>query len=317
MFNKLIKNKNKIFLFSIFLLFFLLSCQNPSNVQRNLYTGTEGVIFNIYSNLPESVYENEDFNYIVKVINKGPYEVKNAKFLLTLEKGYIAFKDGNHINEISNINLEGKTLSNNFDDFIVIEKTIKAKKIDSQSEYQETNILTSFCYDYGGILINDVCIDTDPHNFKSTKKPCVSGNIEIKDGQGGPLKISLVESKMMTENNYIRPQFKINFENVGKGIVIKKGSYDKVCNKDPLTEDVYNIINLKDISFSKFTKKDFECYPEELKLKNEKYSITCTLKYGLLSKEQPSYTTPLRIEIEYGYFITDSKNIKIKKILKY
>ncbi|MEM2139063.1 MAG: hypothetical protein QXM96_02835 [Candidatus Woesearchaeota archaeon] len=293
------------------------STTNSKSFKKTLYTGTEGIVLNVYSNLPESVYEGEQVNYILKVINKGPYEVKNAKVLLTLEKGYLEFSDGSNINEINNVNLEGKTLSNNFDDFFVVEKTIKTKKIDAQSEYQETNILTSFCYDYGGILINDVCIDTDPYNSKSTKKTCSSGNLEFKEGQGGPLKISLIETKILTDDNYIKPQFKINFENVGNGIVIKKGSIDKVCNKDSLAEDVYNVINLKEISFSKFTKKDFECYPDELKLKQDQDSITCTLKSGLLTKNQPSFLTPLRVEIEYGYFITDSKNIKIKKILKY
>ncbi|MEM3373752.1 MAG: hypothetical protein QXE31_00885 [Candidatus Woesearchaeota archaeon] len=314
-----LKINQKLILFFFIISLIFTSCtsiNNTKNIGKKIYTGTEGVLIEVFSNLPDSIYEGEILNYIIKVVNKGPYEVNNAKLLITLEKNYMEFSDSSNIAEIKNINLEGKSLNNLIDDFSLIEKPIKAKKIDSQSEYQLTNILTSFCYDYKGILINDVCIDSDPYNLKSLKKVCNTHNLEFSEGQGGPLKISLIETRMLSENNYLRPQFKISFQNVGNGIVIKKGTIDKVCNKDSLQE-VYNVITLKDISFSKFHINDFECYPEELILKQEQNSITCTLKPGLLSKEISTYSTPLRVEIEYGYFITDSKNIKIKKLLKY
>lgn len=308
--------KNKFLFFIIFL--FIISCaNNKTTIKKDIYTGTDGAILEFFSNFPEYVYEQEDLNYIIKVINKGPYHVTNSKLLISLEKGYMSFSDGSNVNEIKNIKLEGKTLINDINDFSVIEKIIKVKKIDKQSEYHNSQILTNFCYDYGGIAIKDVCIDTDPYNIKATKKSCVSEPLSFSDGQGGPLVISLVETKMLTEGNYLRPQFKINFQNKGQGVVIKKDSVDLVCSNQKLSEEVYNGIYLKDISFSYFHKNDFECYPEKLALKNDQDSIICTLKPGLHSRDIPSYLTPLKIEIEYGYFLTYSQPIKIKKILKY
>ncbi len=308
-------------IFGVFILLFIFGCSlsnSGTKVEKELYKGNSGVVINLISALPEEVYEGETLNYIIKIENKGPYKVNNAKLLLSVEKGYMEFIDKTNVNEVRNINLEGKTLANTFDDFEVFEKSIKTKQIDEQSEYHDIMIMSNFCYDYEGIAIADICIDTDPNNLKSTDKLCnLKENIGLSGGQGGPLVITSIETRMLTDNEYIMPQFKVHFQNQGLGTVIKKGYVDQVCNKNPLESDVYNFISLRDISFSTYNKNHFECFPPELALRNEEDSITCTLKSGLISKNSPSYQTPLNIEIDYGYITSITKPIKIKKILKY
>jgi hypothetical protein len=324
-------DKVKKFLF-LFVLLFLASCtpssQTPVKLEKDLYKGTEGVVMDLFEDkLPSEVYQGEILNYIVKLTNKGPYPVSNAKLLVSLEKGYMNFNKQTsssnfHIKVISNINMEGKSLFNTLDDFDIREESIKVGNIDGQSEYHDSVITTNLCYDYKGIAFADVCIDTDPYSTKPGQKPCtVKDSISLSEGQGGPVSINQIETRMLVDNyggkEYIRPQFIIHIGNQGSGFVIKPGTVDEVCSENALNDKIYNSVIINDIKFSGYTKKDFECFPEELVLMQDQDKITCILKTGAILKESTSYTTPLEIDISYGYMFSQSKEIKIKKVLRY
>jgi uncharacterized repeat protein (TIGR01451 family) len=320
----------KIFLLLLFLI--IAGCTptgtNQVKLEKDLYKGTEGVTLDLFDDkLPSEVYQGETLNYIVKATNKGPYPVNNAKLVISLEKGYMSFinpmsPSNTHIKVISNIDLEGKTLFNTLDDFEVREESIKSLPLDGQSEYHDSLITTNFCYDYKGIAVADVCIDTDPYSIRPGQKVCtVKDSISLSEGQGGPVLISQIDTRMLVDNfngkDYIRPQFILHIINQGQGFVIKPGTTDKVCSENALQSDVYNSVIINNIKFSSYTKKDFDCFPEELVLMEDQDKITCILKTGAIAKESASYTTPLEVEISYGYMFSQSKEIKIKKVLRY
>jgi hypothetical protein len=292
-------------------------------IERNIYTGTTGVTVDIYK-LPEEVYENEIFNYAAKIENKGPYKVNNAKLIVTIDKGYMKFKEGNNYLAIDGINLDEKNFFNMFNDFTVSNTPIYVQEIDSFSEYHDAVILSSFCYDYKGIANADICIDTDPHEVTAAEKYCENpDSISLSEGQGGPVVIDTIEPRMLIDSyngrEIIRPQFKISVMNKGEGTVFKPGFAGQVCSEQSFDDSVYNSISLDNIKISnKFDINNFECLPPNLVLREGQESIICTLKpESGIEKGSPAYNAVLIVEISYGYMTTSSENIKIKKILPY
>ena len=302
------------------LLLFFTACidtknTNTAKLEKELYKGTEGASLTFLDeNFPSEVYEGEDISLVIKVTNKGPYLVENPKLLVNVEKGYMEFSGGNNVfTTKEGLALDGKTIYNNFDDFSVIEVSMKTKEIDAYSEYHDALITTNFCYDYRGIAIAEACIDTDPHGVTANKKACTAQDtISLSEGQGGPVVITRVEPRMLVQNNQIIPQFKIFITNQGTGDIIKYGSTEQACSSDYLQEGTYNSVTLKEIRLGN-SNTGFECLPREIQLMQNEDSITCTYT-GSISKSTPAYMTPLKIEIEYGYIDSISKEIKIKNL---
>ena len=315
-----------------FLLFIILitSCtfnnQNDAELEKELYKGTEGVVLEYFeTNFPDEVFEGEGLDYAVRITNKGPYQPHNMLLLVSLEKSYMTFGDDpdalENIRIVNNLEpLDGKTIFNPLDDFEVIELPMTVKSLDDLSEYHDTFILTTLCYDYKGIAIADVCIDQDPHDTSPREKECdVKESISLSEGQGGPVVIDRIETRMMVDKgDRIRPQFKIYVSNRGQGTVLKQGTTRLVCNKESLNTETYNSIKIDKIEFSGFSTQNIECIPSELVLRNEEDFVTCTLRESFsLPKKAEAFQTPLIIEISYGYMESSSKEIKIKKILPY
>ncbi len=292
------------------------SSDEGTDIEKDLYQGTKGVVLDIVDeNIPDELYENEEINYVAKFTNEGPYQVNNAKLLVSVDKGYMHFSNEESVYGEEKFGLEGKTQYNMFDDFEIKELTIYTGDIDPLSEYHDASILTTFCYDYKGIAITDVCIDTDPYDTKATEDICDAGEvISLSKGQGGPVVIDRIETTMLTENDFIRPQFKIHMKNVGQGTVIQVGSVTEVCSSDGLVGGTYNTIKFDNIELSNFKTGDFECFPKGISLRKEEDFVTCTLKSGKIPKSDSSYMSPLKIEISYGYTQSESKEVRILRM---
>jgi hypothetical protein len=318
-------------LISILILVTLLnSCTDSSTdgepkIDKEIYKGRVGVELDFFDNkLPDEVFEGEEMNYIIKIENKGVYKVQNSKMVISLEKGFIQTSSTDkctaqdNIAICNNLVLEGKDFFKDFDDFDIIEIPLKINDLDELRESHESYIYTNFCYDYMGLAFTEICIDTDPHSITVTEKPCEGDKvISMSGGQGGPVVIDRIEPRMFIENDKLKPQFKIFLQNSGSGTVIKKGSVATVCGSSQLNSDTYNSVKLSALEFSNYKLNDFTCIPDELSLRNEEDFIVCTLNNGIDRKSTPTYVTPLKIQIDYGYTQSDSKQIKIKKISPY
>lgn len=311
----------------VLILLLIVSCTNTNkgqdlDIEKNIYKGTQGVVLDFFDDrFPDEIFENELLSLAIRIENKGAYQVKNAKLLVSVEKEFMEFKQDDHIYEKTlsgNPFLEGKTYFSDFNDFHIEEITINVKELDDLSEYHDAFILTNFCYDFKGIAIADVCIDTDPHSIKVTDKVCSEiSSISLSEGQGGPLIIERVETRMIVENNNIKPQFKLFFKNQGQGTVITPGKIDQICNKNSVGFDTYNTLKLTKLEFSNHNLGSFNCLPTELILYNNQDFMTCTYTGSDITKDLPAFLTPLKIEYEYGYSESNAKEIKIKKILNY
>ncbi|MBN2367627.1 hypothetical protein JXC34_01310 [Candidatus Woesearchaeota archaeon] len=310
-------------------LLFISSCTltgttEEPKLERDIYKGTQGVILdNSKYNLPQEVYEGEQFTYALRLENKGPYEVNTARLLISLDKGFMEFNDGSHLYEDNFAGtgtiLDGKTIYYTADDFLVKELLVHVKELDALSEYHDSTIQTLFCYDYNGIAFADVCIDTDPHNLKPEDKSCTSqSSISLSEGQGGPVVISRIEPRMLINNQFLTPQFKIYFQNHGQGTVISPGKVADVCNNNALEKGTYNTLSLKNVEFSNGRFKlgqNINCIPSELVLRNEEDMISCTVSSNEINRDQVSpFMAVLKVEYEYGYTESSSDQIRIKDV---
>ncbi len=239
---------------------------------------------------------------------------------MSTEEDYIGMSSGRHV-ITEQFSLSGKTVFNDIDDFEILNFPLYIKSLSPLSEIHESYILTQLCYEYRGLAYTDLCIDTDPYDSGDSEKACsAQSSISLGQGQGGPVVIDSVVPKMLLDGNVVRPQLKIHIRNTGSGSVFQKGYMNQVCSSDPLQITTYNTITLKEVELSgrSLSGGQIECIPQNLQLRDEEDFVTCTVVQGQgISREMLSFETPLKIEIEYGYTESISKQISIKKILQY
>ncbi len=303
----------------IILLFIIAGCDSGNEqISRDLYQGTQGVMIDVFD-LPREVNENENIPLVVKVENKGPYE-SSGYLVVSTEGDYMGVKGyDNHVSVA--FQLKGKTIMNDIDDFEIFNIPLYAKNLDPLSEVHDTYLTMYTCYGYKGLAYADVCVDPDPYDVGDAEKACkVQTSISLSEGQGGPVVIDRIEPKMLIEGDIIRPQFKIYIQNRGRGTVIQKNSLAQVCSKDSLDVTTYNTLSLSEVEISgrKLSAGQIECIPRVLQLKKEQDFVTCTINSGSgISRNMLAYESPLKIQIDYGYTESITKEISIKKILTY
>jgi len=205
-------------------------------------------------------------------------------------------------------------------------KTINAqtKKIGAQSETQPSTILATACYPYETILGTSVCIDTDIYGQRRGKKVCKITDLNFGEGQGAPVAITKVETRMLPEDkNKVKPHFLIHIENKGNGEVVELSKVEQACTNVRLDYKAFNTITIK----ASLSGKPLDCRigknkpePAVIRLRDKENLVRCILEgpsEELIDISRDAYIAPLRIELDYGYTFTISKDIIIEKILTY
>ncbi len=304
----------------VLLCLLILGCKPENGEQsieaENIYSGTAGLKTEIVDkSFPSEIYENENFDFVVRVTNKGPIEINNARLLVVPERGYLAFSDGSPTKPAEILNLEGKEQFQTVDDFEILTFGLRAMELESLSEIHNAIVSVSTCYDYISKAWGSVCIDTDPHNIKPGDKACTVKTLSLSGGQGGPLVINRVEPRMTVDGENIRPQFKIYVENVGQGSVTRYGNVERYCSNQPLDQEDYNVIPSSqiEIGLPGYGTGSFSCVPQELALKGKQDYITCTLRDSVPPSIDP-YMTTISVELRYGYVDSQARQITINKL---
>ena len=298
----------------IFVLLVLTGCKDNSEdtpiADYDPYQGTGGLEIEFLTDSPPNeIYEGEQFQMVLNVINKGSYDINEGRIVLTypeddFEVGTKSFY----------LRLKGKDTFNNYDDQSIKSFYIKSKNLMNLSLTRDSLLAVTACYDYTTKLTADICIDTDPHNIKLTEKSCNQETTSFS-GQGAPVSISRVEQKTLSSNKGIRPQFKIYIKNEGEGEVISKNAIGDICSGRRISKTDINGIKLNKIKFSKYTQSDMDCLPKELRLVNGEDYFVCTMKENnYIDKSRDSFSSSLYVELEYGYYFTESKSIIINKL---
>jgi hypothetical protein len=292
---------------------------NPTKreeLNEDYRVGVKGLVISFPSNYPPAqLYDDEPFNVIVEVHNQGAKNIKagsNSKIYLS------GFDDG-IIHGIENNgkivgDLEGKSLYNLEGDKTSVEfkGTISSLSARGMSRY-DFNLMATACFAYNTIYEGSVCIDSDPFSRTSRNKPCTPVNPSA-GSQGAPIAVS----NIVLEAQPKKTRFKIYVENVGEGTVFRPGyEYLEKCspaNSQGLEYGDTDYVLVKSVKVSDLDITG-TCKPLRnslMKLDDGRGYIICEMPTA-----GPAYTAPLRIDLEYGYRDSISKNIEIISTDKY
>lgn len=323
-----IKKKYALVSLLILVLLSINGCGNRSrrdNTEVKLQSGTKGLTLEFMKNFPEEVVEEGRLYASFELRNEGFFDIKQGILVLSLEKDFMeidswelpeTFKS-NSDNTIT-FDLNGKTISNIMGEKQVASAVIKTKKIDDTRNKIESMIVVNACYPYATILSETICIDTDPNELRIVQKTCKVKDI-TSSSQGAPVAITKVEQKIIpgSDKDNVGLQFTILAENKDDGLIIDQNKYKDICIGRGSSKEDYNKLILKSLKFSDFVyrygqESDLECEPNPLKETREGYFTRCTLKEeNSIPKTQPTFETPIVIELSYGYKTTESEEIDI------
>ncbi len=320
----------------LILLIFIAGCKTKKGIEKALEeirSGTEGIVVSFLPNAPpEKIFvaeKDEEFEIILEVKNKGAYPQPNEGnngqaprigkvYISGFDKNIITIKpkEGG-IDDLSTRALEGKSSINPNGglDIIGFTATVSAEKLNVE-KYDPT-LLATACYNYQTVAGPSVCIDPLPYSTND-KKVCQVQDVTLTS-QGAPIAVTRIDEEAFAS----KIQFKITIKNVGKGDVIKEDALDR-CNpfgEQKISRDDVDKVMLEYVKISNtpllcgpFSDGPVKGYDRGLiRLINNEGFIICELSAEKYSNTLSAYTTPLVIELSYGYRNTAEKKIQIKK----
>ena len=215
----------------------------------------------------------------------------------------------------------------------------RAKSPGQLSEKHESAIIASACYAYSTQLEQEVCLDTDIGHLSVFDPVCDTEDIML-NSQGAPLAITKIETNIIpfTDSDgteYIRPQFVITVKNMEEGSIINSEKTSDACSAIGLDRYDYDMVVMNKLvlsneniiyrfnGYNTTSHKEFvldndpdtiECTSSPIRLDSDgEGKIRCTVKEGVIKKDQASYSTQLYMEFDYGYMHSISKEIVIEK----
>lgn len=313
---------------------FLSGCNLMGSKEDNyleIFKGTGALTMNFLEGMPpDEVYAPSEgkttpFQVGIEMANKGAQDISSGYFVLSVEKDYMKISKWDTDSEITPIgaagervmlNLKGRSQYDPAGSSRLFTVGLEALPIDKQSTQHKSAVAVTSCYGYQTEFSGEICIDADPYNTKPTAKACQAEDLSVSGGQGAPIEITSVEEKIIAQEGSISPEFIITVRNSGTGEVIDKEKTSDACSSSSLGYEYFNIIDIEEVKFSRFSKTNgqIECIPDKIKLKDGEGKARCSLKSGL-SNELTTYSTPLYIKLGYGYMASISKEITIKNIL--
>jgi hypothetical protein len=258
---------------------------------------------------PREVYDRSGIQVMAEIRNKGAHTIDKADFYLS---GY----DNERIiqsltRSIQKNGLQGKSeflLDGGYDtlDFGNSEINMPEKGSD---EYRPTFVVSA-CYNYKTFATPVVCIDPNRQNPTIRDKgACQVGPVSV-GGTGAPMSVERVE----VDSSIDRAFFRIHITNSGSGQVVKEDSLSK-CPFDLGFQDVDEVtysIRLSD-------KPPTTCSPNidgagrgeqgKVKLSDGRATISCEFQIG--KENRFAYTTPLEVELSYGYTESIYEEVRI------
>ena len=326
------QEKNRLLMvFSIFAVILLVAgCDAGKSkapiTDADIRTGAEGLKTEFVKNAPpENVFAEIGFPISLKLKNAGAFDIpeddkgtpqiEGGIVVFGFEKAYMDIPEGKVL-----FGVKGKSIYAPLGDEEFITVNAYAGQISGQSEKYPTTIFATACYPYETIFGASVCIDTDIIG-ESKGKVCTAKDLTFINGQGAPVAVTKVETRMLPQDDgKIKPHFLIYVKNAGNGEVIEPSKINNACTSSALDYTDFNtlIVNaaLSGVPLRCSEDAGAAPGPATIRLREKEDMIRCTYdEKGGIDAGLDAYIAPLKVELDYGYTFTISKNIIIEKIL--
>src|SRR3989344_1316217 len=317
----------------IIFLVVMAGCAKSSTVDtqtittKDIYTGSDGLLISFLPNAPpDEVFEDSYAPLGLRIENKGAYNIQQGNIVIALENDYMdliqgslqtssndaGFIDDRHLE----FDLAGKGLSRSIGDQDILTVNMKIHELETLSQTHDSNVAVTACYEYLTFATETVCLDTDVYNVKNRAKGCTVADVSLTD-QGAPIAVTKIQTKMLPQDFGVVPQFIISIENKGSGLVFQPGKAEDACSSEKLDYTSLNKVNVQAYLQRGGDTQLLQCSPSEgseaaiATLKDGSATVRCVLEEGI-SEQEGTFSTPLSIEIQYGYTTTISKRVTIK-----
>ncbi|MBI4145022.1 hypothetical protein HY493_02345 [Candidatus Woesearchaeota archaeon] len=303
-------------IFILVLTLLLVACtrQGTKEPQQNWRTGSQGLYVQLVPNLPPPrIYDDQPLEVVLDLENRGASTLGGVG-----DRIYLSGFDPNIITGISTIgaqipSMEGKSaFGPGGIGTISFKGTVRALGFRNVDKYSPRLLVTS-CYGYETIASDNVCIDPDPFTTATTTKVCTPTAVSMGGSQGAPVSVSSVE----VEPSPGRTRFQISVTNVGGGDVFKPGGQNtQKCSPyhaDGLQYSDVDSVQVVDVSIAGVSIKS-SCKPLDqgnLRLTKGRGTMFCEL--GNIASSA-AYTTPLTVDLKYGYRSTLTRDVTILRV---
>ena len=207
--------------------------------------------------------------------------------------------------------LEGKNSYNDDGGYSAEEFIANVYDLPSGASIYKPPLIFTTTYFYKTIASPTICIDPEPRSTYVRDKVCTVQETQSLNSQGAPITVRRIEQHVTSENF----QFKIEIQNSGGGLVIQESDVDNNPNSGYDWRDL-NEIRIEDISAGE--QRMSSCRPDigdTVELVDGKGYIFCRLDKSIIGNIV--YTTPLNIELSYGYSSSVTKGIEIFEEISY
>ena len=333
----------KRLVFALFLILLILTygCKGKKSTEKSLEeirTGTEGIALSFLPNAPPTTIHIEQgapieanaFDVVLEIRNKGAYPQPNEgtgglgpSFGKVFLSGYdptiitLESKDGKS-GDLSKLALEGKSTinPNGGQDILGFNGKILAENLNV--EKYEPTLLATACYYYFTIAGPSVCIDPNPYSTVKEKKVCEVQDTSLSS-QGAPIAVTRIDEEAFAT----KTQFRITIKNAGNGDVLKADAASNKCDPSGTQKITREDVDKVNLMWVKIADKALMCGPFAeapqkntgglIRLINGEGFVICELPSSEYSNKISAYTTPLLIQLSYGYRNSIEKKIQIKK----
>ncbi|MFA6889217.1 MAG: hypothetical protein WC254_07005, partial [Candidatus Woesearchaeota archaeon] len=280
----------KYYILILGFLLFVVGCTFYNNYtpegQEEYRTGSEGVILTFLTD-PLVFYDHQYLNLQLMVQNMGAYNSPEGKIVIS---GYDP--------AIVNINPDPIELPDDFygKSYIAPEGATYFLTVEEDApvtlnlgDSYESTLQASLCYTYQSIATPTVCLLYYPEDTNICRQDSI-----FLSSQGGP--VAVIEVKQQYMQDQVR--FTVLLQHLGDGTIVNP--YDtEAYDACPfgLEKDDINHVNVK-MEINELG--DPECIPSNGYVtinENGEGTIVCTFTL----REQKTYTTPLRITLDYSY----------------
>ncbi len=268
-----------------------------------IYTGTDGVVFDVLKGMPPStISQGESFSIGILIVNKGADAARGVVKIggydpdkFSLPKTSDNFAVGGK-REYGTIGGEARKV---FD--------ASNTRIPYGAEEYTGTFTVSICYNYTTKAALPVCIKP-PDKSSQITEACKNGVTKDSAGQGSPVTVDAVQSESTTEDGKTKLRFKFHIKNAGRGRVTEFNS--GLCNGD-------SSVRVDEISVygKSYKKGEVKCsFRGEdglflLGADKDNY-LDCSVDLG--GYKISSFETPVVIHLSYGYLESEDIDVKVK-----